>query len=159
MFSRLLLLFLTVPIIELFALIWVGERIGLLPTLGLIATTAIVGSWLAKREGLATFYRVQSQLSSGEIPGDALMDGLVILVSGVLLLTPGILTDLVGFVGLIPVTRKHIGNALRKRFAASVRRSGPVQFQMFGNAPSAPPGRHTKPPDNEDGTGAVVESS
>ena len=152
-FGRLLALFLVVPIAELFLLLWIGGRVGLGPTLALIVTTALVGSWLARREGLATWRRVQERLAAGGLPGRELTDGLIILVSGALLLTPGVLTDAAGLLGLLPPSRALLRRWAERRFAralASGRANVVVfsggmgmgsPFEMgapFGTAPGAP---------------------
>ena len=122
MFSRLFLLFLVTPIVELFLLIRLGQIVGTGPTLGLIVVTAIVGSWLTRREGLSAWQRVQLALGEGRVPGTEILDGLIILVCGALLLTPGVLTDAIGFAGLLPQTRSIIRSALARRFKSSVER-------------------------------------
>ncbi|MEM8557518.1 MAG: FxsA family protein [Bacteroidota bacterium] len=137
LFGRLLLLFLIVPIVELFLLVWLGDRIGLGPTLLLIVVTALVGSFLAQREGLAAWRRFQARIGEGKLPGKELSDGLIILVAGALLLTPGVLTDVVGFLGLLPPTRALIRRSVAGRFRASVE-AGRTQFVAFG--PGVPPG-------------------
>ncbi|MEO1479605.1 MAG: FxsA family protein [Bacteroidota bacterium] len=136
LFGRLLLLFLIVPIVELFLLVWLGDRIGLGPTLLLIVVTALFGSFLAQREGLAAWRRFQARVAEGGLPGKELSDGLIILVSGALLLTPGVLTDVVGFLGLLPPTRALIRRSVAGRFKQSVK-SGQTQFFAFG--PGVPP--------------------
>ncbi len=127
-FGRLLLLFLIVPIAELALLIWVGERVGFWPTVGLVVLTALAGSWLAKREGWSVFNRLQAKLASGGLPGPELIDGLIILVSAALLLTPGILTDAAGFLGLLPPSRALIRTQLRKRFERALTKGNASVF-------------------------------
>ncbi len=112
MFGRLLLLFLLVPILELALLIRLGAWIGLTPTLALILITAGVGSYLARREGIAAWHNFQTRLRTGVFPDRELADGLIILLSGVLLLTPGVMTDLLGLLGLIPISRTYLRKAL-----------------------------------------------
>ncbi len=129
-FGRLLALFLIVPIAELALLIWIGGRVGFWPTVGLIVLTALIGSWLARREGWSVFNRFQSKLASGGLPGRELTDGLIILVSAALLLTPGILTDAVGFLGLIPPTRAWIRKRLQTRFQNAVEGRNASVFVM-----------------------------
>lgn len=124
MFGRLFLLFLIVPMVDLALLVSVGSRIGLGPTLATVVLTAVVGSWLARREGTAAWRRVQTKMATGGVPGPELVDGVVILVAGTLLLTPGFLTDIVGLLGLFPPTRALARKALRARFAQSVSRGG-----------------------------------
>ena len=129
-FGRLLALFLIVPIAELALLIWIGERVGFWPTVGLIALTAVLGSWLARREGWNVFRRLQSKLAGGGLPGPELTDGLIILISGALLLTPGILTDVVGFLGLLPPSRALIRKQLQRRFKGALERGNASAFVM-----------------------------
>lgn len=139
MFGRLFALFLLVPIVDLALLVAVGDRVGLWPTLAVVILTALVGSWLAKREGLAAWQRVQGKMVSGGVPGQELIDGLLILVAGTLLLTPGFLTDVVGILGLFPPTRAVIRRTVRARFERAVR-EGSVRVVGgggFGGSPFA----------------------
>ncbi|MEM6325885.1 MAG: FxsA family protein [Bacteroidota bacterium] len=146
LFGRLFLLFLIVPVVDLALLVSIGGRIGFWPTVGTVVLTALVGSWLARREGTAAWRRVQQKLATGGLPGPELIDGLVILVSGTLLLTPGFLTDLVGILGLLPPSRAVARKALRQRFEravenGSVRVVGAPPFggPPFGASPFGPP--------------------
>ncbi len=106
MFWKLLLLFTLVPVIELFVLIEIGSRIGGLATVALVLITGTVGAWLAKMQGFVVLRRLQMETNSGQLPGDALLDGVMILVGGLTLLTPGFLTDIVGLSLLLPGTRR-----------------------------------------------------
>lgn len=117
LFGRLLLLFTLVPVVELVLLVWLGQHVGFWPTVALVISTALFGSFLAHREGLAALARFRARLASGTMPGTELTDGLIILVAGALLLTPGILTDVVGFLGLLPPSRALVRSALTKRFS------------------------------------------
>lgn len=105
MFAWLAFLFVTVPLIELGLLIWVGGRVGLLPTVALVIVTGILGAALARWQGVATLRRFQQRLASGELPHEDLIDGILILLAGAVLLTPGLLTDVAGFLLLVPVVR------------------------------------------------------
>ena len=120
MLGRLILLFVTVPLVELALLIWVGERIGTLMTVALVIGTGILGATLARLEGLATLRRFQNRMAAGELPHQDIIDGLLILLAGAVLLTPGLLTDTAGFLLLVPpvraVVRRAIGNRLERRF-------------------------------------------
>ena len=127
--GRLLLLFIVVPAVELALLIEVGQRIGTVYTLALIVVTGIVGASLARREGMRVLSRIRQELDSGAVPGDALVDGLMILVASALLVTPGILTDAVGFLCLIPVFREAAKRVLRRRFEDAVL-SGQVRVNV-----------------------------
>ncbi|MCL7415542.1 MAG: membrane protein FxsA [ANME-2 cluster archaeon] len=109
-----MILFVTVPFIELYILIEMGSRLGVLPTLGIVVITGIAGAALAKHQGLGVLRRIQSEMSYGHMPGDALFDGVLVLIGAILLLTPGILTDLTGFMLLIPGTRFIFKRYLKK---------------------------------------------
>ncbi len=112
MFGRLLLLFITVPLIEVLILIKLGSLFGFWPTILLVIGTGILGAYLAKLYGLSIWSKIQKDLQAGQMPADKLIDGLLILIGGIVLLTPGLLTDILGFMLLIPYTRNFF-----KRFA------------------------------------------
>jgi UPF0716 protein FxsA len=105
-----------VPAIEIALLLLAGQTIGIFPTIALIILTGVVGAYLAKQQGLATIRDVQERLQRGTMPGDALLDGVCILVGGTLLLTPGFVTDLTGFLLLIPASRQYFKIWLMKFF-------------------------------------------
>lgn len=130
MFGRLLALFLITPIVELALLIQLGNWIGFWPTIGIIAVTGVTGTYLAKREGVSAWRRFNDRLQRGDLPGRELLDGVIILVAGALLITPGVLTDVVGFIGLIPTTRRFVRGYINRRIQAAAQR-GSVHF-MFG---------------------------
>ncbi len=113
MFFRLLILFISVPIIELFLLIEVGKKISWELTILIIFITAIIGARLTKIQGSQTIRNVQSALRLGKIPHREVLDGLMILVAGAILLTPGFLTDFVGFCLLIPKLRSYLQKFLK----------------------------------------------
>jgi len=115
LFQRLLLLFILVPIIEIYLLITVGGFIGVWPTVLLIILTAIIGTHLLRAQGLATLQKMQETLQQGQLPAFALLEGIFILIGGTLLLTPGFFTDAVGFICLIPVLRKYLVFWMTKR--------------------------------------------
>ena len=97
MFLYLLLLLTIVPIVELIILFRIADRFQWGPTIALVLLTGILGAWLARREGLKTVSRIQSDLGRGVPPTGAMVDGLLILIAGAVLITPGILTDVLGF--------------------------------------------------------------
>jgi len=134
----LVLLFLVLPIVELYVIIRVGQEIGALYTIGLLLLISVMGAWLAKREGLGVWRRINQQVGAGNVPGAELVDAFLILLAGALLLTPGFLTDVLAIVLLIPPSRAVVRRALRRRFTARV--------DVFRGAaqPSRPPSR---PPD------------
>lgn len=106
-FRVLLILFLTVPLVEIYLLIKVGGFIGALPTVFLVVFTAVVGVVLLRMQGFATMHKVQAMLARGEIPAIEMLEGVVLLLSGALLLTPGFFTDTIGFLCLVPALRRR----------------------------------------------------
>jgi len=104
-FGKMLLLFTIVPFVELFILLELANRTSAITTLGLIVVTGIIGAYFAKEQGQKVIKHIQMELNQGRMPGNALLHGLCVLIGGLLLLTPGILTDLFGFSLLLPVTR------------------------------------------------------
>lgn len=152
MLGRLILLFLLTPAVELALLIQVDRLIGFWSTIGLIIVTGIVGSHLARREGLSTWRKLNDRLQAGDLPGAELADGVIILVAGALLITPGILTDMVGFVGLIPFTRIYLRRFVMRWFQRKMERGTmQVQFGVFGG--SGPGGGPNAPPNSSSGPG------
>ncbi len=115
--GKLFLLFAIVPVAEIALLIKISERLGGLNTFAIVIVTALIGSFLAKSQGFSILNSIRSKLSSAQIPTDELVDGGIVLVCAALLLTPGILTDIVGFLGLIPLTRLPIRRYLKSRFS------------------------------------------
>ncbi len=113
--SRLLLLFILLPVIELTLLLqfhgWVDN---IWITMSLILSTGVLGTLLVKYEGAAAWKNLKSKFATGGLPGDELIDGAIILVSGALLVTPGLLTDVIGFSGLIPPTRALIRKLIKR---------------------------------------------
>lgn len=116
MLWKLILAFTVIPIIELYILLMLADLIGPHITILIIIITGITGGILTKSQGLNTIKKIKTQLATGDIPTDELLNGLLILSGGLLLLTPGILTDLTGFTLLIPFTRTPIRNFLKKKF-------------------------------------------
>jgi len=119
-FQILLLLFLLVPVIEIYLLIEVGSTIGALPTIFLVVLTAVIGAALLRWQGLTTFQRVREAMARGEVPAIEMMEGVVLLICGALLLTPGFFTDAVGFLALIPAVRRRFIMEIIKRQSVAV---------------------------------------
>lgn len=115
MFARLLLLFTVVPAVELYLLILIGQWLGALETVLIILVTGSVGAVLAKREGLGVIRRLQEEARTGLPPGDRIVEGLLVLVGGVLLITPGVLTDLTGFLLIMPWSRRWLAPRVKAR--------------------------------------------
>ena len=115
MFKYLFILFLLVPLLEIYLLIQVGGVIGALSTVLLVVLTAVVGAYLLRQQGFATLQRARESLERGEVPAGGLLEGAILLVSGALLLTPGFFTDAIGFICLVPNARQAIAAWLLKR--------------------------------------------
>ena len=115
MFGRLLLLFVFLPMIELYLLIMLGARIGPMPTIGLIVLTGVIGATLARQQGLSTLAKIQSELTQGRAPTQELVEGAMIVVGGLVLLTPGILTDIFGFAMMVPGFRRSLAKQFKVR--------------------------------------------
>lgn len=112
LFRLLILLFIVVPLLELYILIHVGSLIGVLPTIGICILTAVIGASLLRHQGLQTLARVQNKLSQGEIPATDMLEGVILLLCGFLLLTPGFFTDVIGFLCLVPQFRTFIATGI-----------------------------------------------
>ena len=132
MFPYLLLLFTVVPAIELMILIEVGSHIGSLNTILLILLTGVLGASLARLQGFIVVRKIQTSLNGGNLPSGELLDGLMILVGGITLLTPGFVTDTLGFLLLIPFTRNLIKGLVRHKMEDMLRKGQIVQFRSRG---------------------------
>jgi UPF0716 protein FxsA len=144
--GRLALLFVVVPVVELMLLVRLGQIVGLMPTLALVLLTGFTGAWLARAEGMRVFFQFQRELASGRLPGQAMLDGISVLVGGAFLLTPGVLTDFVGLSLLFPPTRRWLQSRARKRLESGIA-DGTVRVVTMGSwgasdfrSPSAPRG-------------------
>ena len=105
---KLLLAFTIIPIIEIYLLIEIGSIFGVLTAITLVIFTGFLGAFMARMQGLQTLFRIQESLREGRMPSGELLDALLIVIAGVVLLTPGFLTDSAGFLLLIPTTRNSI---------------------------------------------------
>lgn len=103
-----MLLLIGLPLVELFLLLYLAKATNIWATLALVIVTGVVGTLLAKRQGLSTLYRVRSDFSQGRLPAEALVDGALILLAGGMLMTPGLITDSLGFALLIPTSRNWV---------------------------------------------------
>ncbi len=115
MLLKLFLAFTIVPIIEIYLLIEIGSMFGALTAVTLVILTGFFGAFLARMQGLQTLYRMQESLREGRMPSGELLDTLLIVIAGLVLLTPGFLTDSAGFLLLIPATRNSIKYWLRRQ--------------------------------------------
>lgn len=144
MFKLLLLIFILVPAIEIYLLITVGGVIGALPTILLVIGTAVVGVQLLRLQGLATLARLQSSLQQGELPTTVMLEGVMLLLCGALLLTPGFFTDAIGFLMLVPHLRRWV-------IARLIRR---VLFTTAASFGQSPPSAHSHRPEKGEGHGS-----
>lgn len=135
MFARLLFLFVTVPIVEVYLLLQVNELTGsITTTIALILVTGAAGAWLAKQQGISTLKKIQDSMSQGRLPAQELVDGGMILFAAALLLTPGVLTDAFGFSLLLPPCRTVYRRLLKRWFPASkVQFNASSSFQWSGS--------------------------
>jgi len=104
LFILLLIIFVLIPVIEISLFIEIGSFVGSFNTILLIFTTALIGVYFVRQQGISTYYKLYNQLQNQEAPIQTMFEGLVILISGILLITPGFFTDTLGFLGLIPLT-------------------------------------------------------
>lgn len=123
MFRLLFILFLTVPLLEITLLIQVGSVIGVIPTVLLCIFTAALGAALIRIQGLQTLMRVQQKLERREVPAVDLVGGLILLITGILLLTPGFFTDAIGFLCLVPKLREWVARRVVMRLLENARRN------------------------------------
>lgn len=158
-----LVLLLLVPLAELWVIVQVAQGVGVLNTIGLLLLVSIAGAWLLKQQGMATWRRLQATVQRGEMPTNEVTDGAMILFGGALLLTPGFITDVVGLVLLVPVTRVSLKGAMRKllaRWANRRKRERGIYSATVvrverdeGNGPTRPSeGLPSPPRSDEDGS-------
>jgi len=131
MLGYLILLFTLIPVIELALLIRIGQHIGVGYTLGVVIFTGVTGAYLAKMQGLITLRRIQEEVNQGRMPADKLFDGVLILCSGILLLTPGFITDIIGFMGLIPLTRILFKRWLKRKIEDMISHGQVITISSF----------------------------
>jgi UPF0716 protein FxsA len=123
---KLFVLFTVVPAVEIFLLLQMGSFFGPMPTFLFVLGTGILGAWLAKREGFAVLRQLQSDLAKGLPPAARLVEGALVLIGGLLLITPGVLTDLTGIVLLIPAVRRALAPRIVARYGGSFAVAAPT---------------------------------
>jgi UPF0716 protein FxsA len=133
----LVLIFIVVPIAELYVIIQVGGAIGVLPTLALLIADALLGSLLLRHQGRAAWIRFNRALAENRLPHKEVFDGVLIIMGGALLLTPGFLTDIVGLILLIPPTRAAVRGIAARMVRGRMAR-GRVAFWTLGGMPRPP---------------------
>jgi UPF0716 protein FxsA len=128
MLPLLVLLFVVVPLAELYVIIQVGQAIGALPTIALLLADSLLGAWLARSQGRAVWRRFQQALAAGRVPAREVLDGALVIAGGALLLAPGFITDVVGALLLIPpsraLARRGIARAARGRLLVGLAGGG-----------------------------------
>jgi len=147
--AKLFLAMTIIPLIELLVLIPLGQQIGVWPTIAIVVVTGMIGAFLGKRQGITAWRRIQEDLASGQIPGDSLLDGLLILIACTLLITPGVLTDVFGLGLLTPVFRRVVRRVLRGRFTKMLQKPSltVIDVAAYGSRATGNPARPTGSPE------------
>ena len=146
MLGRLILLLTVVPFIEIYLLLRIGKTIGAGPTFLLIILTGVAGAFLLRRQGASVMQDLQRQAQQNQLPAEAMMKGLFTFLGGVLLLTPGLLTDALGFSLVIPITQSWWRKYFSEQFKKGLQ-SGRIQYYSAGNPfGQRPPGESYRPP-------------
>lgn len=141
MLLRILLVLLAIQLLDLIALVWLSHSIGFWQTLGLIIAMGMLGGHLARREGSRVWHGWSNAVQSHGAPTAGIMDGMLILVGGALLVAPGILTDILGVVLLIPVTRRPLARLLTRRMQLEFERRAQGRARISGGFPEQAAGR------------------
>ncbi|MEI2703412.1 MAG: FxsA family protein [Baekduia sp.] len=122
----LFLLLLIVPIAELYVIIQVGQAIGALPTIAILILDSMIGAWLLRREGRAAWERFRATVDRGAVPANEAIDGVLVIIGGALLLTPGFLSDLFGITLLLPPTRALVRTIAVRRASWGIAKRTPM---------------------------------
>ena len=139
MLGKLFLIFTIVPLVELALLLEIGEHVGLAATLAIVVVTGLVGAALARAAGFRALQRVQADMAAMRVPTDSLLDGLLILMAGAMLVTPGVLTDVAALTLLTPFGRAPIRRYLKRRFARTLQQSHPSNGPVVIDVTPRPP--------------------
>lgn len=131
MFFRLLILLTCVPLVELYILVAIARWLNWPATIGLVIGTGVLGAALARREGLKAVQRIQADLNEGVLPGDAIINAMLILAAGLMLVTPGVLTDVCGFALLTPPIRSWVRARLKETFKRHVTTVADIDTETF----------------------------
>jgi UPF0716 protein FxsA len=163
MLPLLVLLFIVVPIVELYVIIQVGQAIGLLPTIALLIVDSVLGSILMRSQGRAAWRRFNAALAEGRVPHREVLDGALVIFGGALLLTPGFVTDILGAILLLPPTRALVRGVLVRRLlprivAGSLGGLGPRGPRGPGPGGPGGPGRRPRDADGDvDGSATEID--
>ena len=120
MLAMLIVLLVSVPLVELYLIVRVAGELGAGQTILLLVAVSVVGAWMVRRSGIGVLNQIRDRLSQGALPGNELVDGMLILLAGAFMLTPGFLTDAVGLLLLFPPSRKAVRSVLMRRYAKRV---------------------------------------
>jgi len=149
-------LFLVIPILEIYFLIKVSDIIDVFPTIILVILTAVIGAGLLRQQGLSTLARLQQNMGQGKLPAQELIEGVLLAVGGALLMTPGFITDTIGFLCLIPFSRKFIAKVIMKR--SKDKLVAGASAQMGGFSYSSTSSRyHNQTQGNDSSDSSIVE--
>ncbi len=140
------LLFLAVPIIEIAVFVQVGGEIGLWNTIGIVILTAVLGTWLLRREGISILFRIRENLEANRVPVKEMFDGVCLVVAGALLLTPGFVTDAVGFLLFVPPVRHYLASVVAARVLANAE----VRYTHTRTC-------HSSGPTQPNGSGPIID--
>ncbi len=151
----LLLLFIAIPIIEMWLLITVGQHIGAPLTIWLVVATAVIGVYWLRQQGFSTLTRLNQRLSSGQLPAREIAEGVILTIGGALLLTPGFATDILGFSCLFPLTRALWANLALSRIQNGVMASASsAHFSQQSSRQSSPQSKHSN---NNHGSNDIID--
>lgn len=155
-FSKLLILFTVIPLIELMVLIKAGEILGTVPTIAIVVCTGILGAAFSRSQGLSILQKIKGTLQTGQLPGSELIQGLLILVGGVMLVTPGFITDIAGFTLILPSTRKVIAEVVVAYMKSKIA-SGKWTFQREYHSPFYDEAYFYDDEENEDDPPEIIQ--
>jgi len=133
MFRVLFLLFIVVPVIEIAVLMQVGELIGIWPTVAIVIISAWLGAKYVRQQGLATMQSVQTKMAQGEMPSNEIVTGFMLLVAGILLVTPGFVTDAIGLSLLVPQWRMFLANIVQRHMKLNINSASYTASNSDGN--------------------------
>ena len=141
-FRNFFLLFIGLAVAEIYVLISVGGLIGTLPTIGLILLTGIIGVAMLKQQGFSVFARLQEKMRQGQAPAQEMVEGVLLIIAGAFLITPGFVTDTIGFLWLIPQTREYFAKLLISKGMFKVQSMNGGGFHQGGQDPFGQPRQH-----------------
>jgi len=133
-FSVLLTAFVVVPLVELALLIKIGQWMGVFNTIALVLLTGVSGAWLARRQGFQVIQNMNREFAAGRMPAETMFDGILILCGGLLLLTPGVLTDMIGLILLVPAGRRFVKKWIRRKIETAQKQGKVITLGRYYRA-------------------------